>query len=487
MRSFAASAFVPNSFTTRPFTRTCPLKISSSACRREAIPARAIIFCNLSCIVFFLSFPCRGGACPTRLFGMLASLSHSMLYKRATKVLSFRAKRGICFSLLCELCVLCVEPLFPRRCGFLSFTALRLRHPLVIRRRLFQQFLPRFPRQRLELLQARQLLQIAQPKPHQKFLRRLIQDRPPHHFLPPRRRNQVLVQQRADHSRSVHTANLRNFRRRNRLLVRNHRQRLQRRHGQPQRRPQALDKPPHHVMLLRLRIQLVPARHRANLDPSPFRRIARHQFIQRRLHRQLLFPQRLRQLLDRRRLIRRINNRFQRRCSFFVCHRTPEVKEIKDVKEVKEKPNSRASVEPYSRILLPGLLILYVIYFRCLLYLLFVFLINLFDPALLIKHQIKHLVLPHHNLPKLLFLRQRHRLQLHHLQHRQERHDHRVPRRARLKKLNQVHRVVRARQNLRPQRRDHLRHGELFVPQLDPRHFLPPLQHLLEHLYYIDQ
>src|SRR6267142_1109296 len=238
MRSFAASAFVPNSFTTRPFTRTCPLKISSSACRREAIPARAIIFCNLSCIVFFLSFPCRGGACPTRLFGMLASLSHSMLYKRATKVLSFRAKRGICFSLLCELCVLCVEPLFPRRCGFLSFTALRLRHPLIIRRRLFQQFLPRFhlracriprrrlpdarfvrrtfphrrkpfitpqrfPRQRFELLQTRQLLQIAQPEPHQKFFRRLVQNRPPHHFLAPRRSNQVFVQQCADHSRGI--------------------------------------------------------------------------------------------------------------------------------------------------------------------------------------------------------------------------------------------------------------------------------------------
>src|SRR5437660_2602068 len=43
-----------SSFTTRPFTRTCPLAISSSACRREAIPARAIIFCNLSCMVSFL-------------------------------------------------------------------------------------------------------------------------------------------------------------------------------------------------------------------------------------------------------------------------------------------------------------------------------------------------------------------------------------------------------------------------------------------------
>src|SRR6266849_4537855 len=74
-----------------------------------------------------------------------------------------------------------------------------------------------------------------------------------------------------------------------------------------------------------------------------------------------------------------------------------------------------------------------------------IFLVNLPDPATLIKNQIKHLMLPHQNLPKLLFLHQRHRLQLHHLQHRQERYNHRVPRRTRLKKLNQIYRIIRAR------------------------------------------
>src|SRR6266851_6772768 len=138
----------------------------------------------------------------------------------------------------------------------------------------------RFPRQRLELLQARQLLQIAQSKPHQKLFRSLVQNRPPHHFLPPRRRNQMFVQQRADHPRGIHPANLRNLRRSHRLLVSNHRQSFQRRHRQPQGRPQALDKPPHHIMLLRLGIQFVPARHRANLDPPLFSRIASHQLVQ---------------------------------------------------------------------------------------------------------------------------------------------------------------------------------------------------------------
>src|SRR5216683_7382608 len=254
--------------------------------------------------------------------------------------------------------------LFPRGCRFWRFLTLIFRHPLIIRRRLLQQFLPclhhrkvrrggacptrsvnigrlpdarlvrrsilrwrkpliapqRLPRQRLKLLQARQLLQIAQSKPHQKLFRRLVQNRPPHHFLPSGRGNQVLIQQRADHPRSVHPANLRNLRRSHRLLVSNHRQRLQRRHRKPQRRPQALDEPPHHIMLLRLRIQLVTARHRANLDPPLFRSIASHQLIQRSLHHQLFLAQRLSQLLDRSRLIRRINNRFECRFSLFVSH-----------------------------------------------------------------------------------------------------------------------------------------------------------------------
>src|SRR5271155_3643098 len=44
----SASALVPSSVTTVPFTLTWPPLISSSALRREAIPAAAIIFCRRS-------------------------------------------------------------------------------------------------------------------------------------------------------------------------------------------------------------------------------------------------------------------------------------------------------------------------------------------------------------------------------------------------------------------------------------------------------
>src|SRR5579863_5112534 len=73
-------------------------------------------------------------------------------------------------------------------------------------------------------------------------------------------------------------------------------------------------------MLLRFGVHFVAARHRANLDPAFLRAIARHQFIKRRLHHQLLFTQRRGQLFDRGRLIRRVNYRFQRRSSLFVRH-----------------------------------------------------------------------------------------------------------------------------------------------------------------------
>src|SRR3981189_3336179 len=73
-------------------------------------------------------------------------------------------------------------------------------------------------------------------------------------------------------------------------------------------------------MLLRLGEQFVPAPHPAHPRPPLFAGVARHQLVQRSLHRQFLFPQRPRQLLDGRRLIRRINNRFQCRSSLFASH-----------------------------------------------------------------------------------------------------------------------------------------------------------------------
>src|SRR5579859_5913456 len=48
MESCAGSAFVPSSVTVFPLTATRPVVISSSALRREQIPAAAMIFCRRS-------------------------------------------------------------------------------------------------------------------------------------------------------------------------------------------------------------------------------------------------------------------------------------------------------------------------------------------------------------------------------------------------------------------------------------------------------
>ena len=76
-------------------------------------------------------------------------------------------------------------------------------------------------------------------------------------------------------------------------------------------------------------------------------------------------------------------------------------------------------------------------------------------------------------------------LQFHHFQNGQERDDHRVARWASLEKLDQIHHVVRAGQNLGAQGRNHLRHCELLVVQLDARNFLAALEHLLEDFHQI--
>src|SRR4029077_17623024 len=59
MWSRDSSAFVPSSVTVRPLTVTWPEEMSSSAWRREATPARAIIFWRRSSIQFDSSLRLR--------------------------------------------------------------------------------------------------------------------------------------------------------------------------------------------------------------------------------------------------------------------------------------------------------------------------------------------------------------------------------------------------------------------------------------------
>src|SRR5256885_16219827 len=118
---------------------------------------------------------------------------------------------------------------------------------------------------------------------------------------------------------------------------------------------------------------------------------------------------------------------------------------------------------------------------------LLILLVNLFQLAFFIENGIEGLRFLQQNIAKLFFLRETDRLQLHHFEHSEKRNDHRVARRTRLKKLNQVHAGIFASQNLRTKLRDHLRHGKEFVLQLDARHFFSPFQHLLKYFHQIDK
>src|SRR5437016_2369866 len=140
MRSFVASAFVPSSLTTRPFTRTWPLASSSSACRREAIPARAIIFCNLSCIFRIYSFWIGRFVWP--LCSLFARKQNTVIPSEVRNLLPssffFQFPALIPLRLFLTSLALYFVFSFPSRCRFLSFAAPCFRHPFIIRRGLFQ-------------------------------------------------------------------------------------------------------------------------------------------------------------------------------------------------------------------------------------------------------------------------------------------------------------------------------------------------------------
>src|SRR5437016_5366286 len=368
-RSRSGSAFAPSSLTTTPLTRTCPLRINSSAWRREAIPARAIIFCSRSSMRF-----CRlpRGFCHSEesrelcgttknlsgwartkrryfRFGAARTESGSKARLAATAPKMTTLANGALLSAAetyCEPGAARFPPnarnngarwgpgLVGRPAGrlagilpgdfririggarfgiarrgwwrrFAGFGRLRLHGDAVIRAQ-------RFAGQRLELFEARQLVDIAEPEAHQKILRRAIKNRPAHHRFATRRGDQALLQQSFDHASAIYAANLLNFRLRHGLLVSDDRERLERRHGQPQRRSQALDEPAHQIVVLRLGVNAIAARNRANLHATLVGRVARHQLIEHRAHDVFLFAQNARELFEGGRLVGCIDDGFER-------------------------------------------------------------------------------------------------------------------------------------------------------------------------------
>src|SRR5580704_15885380 len=141
----SGSALVPSSVTTVPFTFTWPALINSSALRREAIPAAAIIFCRRS-----------AGMCEELLF--LTSGLRDFFYVR--------------------------------RFGLVCFRRIFCRNQLA---------LERFRHELLKLFHAGQFVHVLQSKAHEKFFGRLVENRPPDDLLATRSRDQLPVQQSSNH------------------------------------------------------------------------------------------------------------------------------------------------------------------------------------------------------------------------------------------------------------------------------------------------
>src|SRR5271166_4599212 len=202
MWSVSGSALLPNSVTTVPFTFTWPALINSSALRREAIPAAAMIFCRRSAGMF-IKLPVV--SCRSPVTASLAAGNRPL-----ATVLWLLFMRG----------------------GFRDL--FRMGSAVVLRRffRRNQLALKRLRHQFLELLHAGQLADVLQAEAHQEFPGGLVENRPPDHLLAAGGRNQFAIEQRSDHSTGIHAANLVDLRHRRGLFISDHSQRFQGRQRQ---------------------------------------------------------------------------------------------------------------------------------------------------------------------------------------------------------------------------------------------------------------
>ena len=131
-------------------------------------------------------------------------------------------------------------------------------------------------------------------------------------FLP-RRRDQPAIQQSLQHARALYAANLHDFGSRNRLLVGDHRQSLQRGKRELQWRLQFLHKLPDRVVMLRLRAHLVSARQLAHRQSTVRLRVFRDKFGENFFYRFNRLFHGLGNLIDRQRFVSDVNSGFNHR------------------------------------------------------------------------------------------------------------------------------------------------------------------------------
>src|SRR5579863_7555329 len=175
----SGSAFVPSSVTTFPFTFTCPLLISSSALRREAIPAAAIIFCRRS--AGMNDFQVLGWTTTVRatVEERRLSAAHNVtslaIYPRVTSLDTLHTSKSVRIRFRSRG-LLFLRDRF-RNLFLVLRIALRTRWQLATghwQLLCHQLTLERFRHQLFKLFHARQLAHILQTKPHEKFFGRLI-------------------------------------------------------------------------------------------------------------------------------------------------------------------------------------------------------------------------------------------------------------------------------------------------------------------------
>src|SRR5664279_1073527 len=248
MWSSSISALLPSSVTICPLTDTRPLVISSSALRREAIPAAAMIFCSRSAGMRLRLLRRTSGFG----FGGVGSVGgHCTVAYEGVGIGAFRNSLGHRFRFICLRnfeCMLGAGPSFFRS-GRGEQVSLRIA-------------------QLFEFLHAGQLGDVVESEAEQKFLGRLVENGAADDLLAPGSGDQLAIKQGGDYAGSIHAANLADLRYRDRLLVGDDSERFQCLQRKAHRRLQALRKIDDHIMMLGLSRHAIAARDLPNLHAA---------------------------------------------------------------------------------------------------------------------------------------------------------------------------------------------------------------------------
>src|SRR5438067_4718247 len=286
MWSVSGSALEPSSLTICPLTATWPEVMSSSALRRDATPAAAIIFCRRSEGIRKMIEhwgQSRAGGSSSHTYEALdlgEDRCRLLGQVRQNQVVVKSRRCGFCFRIFVfDFCRMRLQ------CGAFFVTFGKAGGVGNSAGRGATSFGSRgiqpqgFARQFLKLFHTRKFVDVTQSEAQQELPRGFIKNRTADDSLASGGSHELAIEQGSDNAAGVHAKNLADLRYGDGLLVADYRQGLERLQRETHRRLQTLGEGADHIVVLRLGSHTVPAGNLADLHSALRGSVLHHQFL----------------------------------------------------------------------------------------------------------------------------------------------------------------------------------------------------------------